>query len=221
MQHMFKLQFLFWTEDIVLLGDLKKAFLQIKLKSEKKNCLFFVKDGERIRCFHYTIIFGFISSPFMLNYILKYIADLYPQDNCNAMIKSTFFVDNLVHTANNVEELLSLYKDCTKRMDDAHFYLRSCNSNNESLRNLMKQDDRIVTHDSMYEKVLGYLYNPLKDSMQLKRVEIDSSASTKRSILSEASKVLDTLSVTIFVTVRCKTLISSSLGEKSTGKSLG
>ena len=69
-------------------------------------------------------------------------------------------------------------------MDDAHFYMRSCNSNNDSLRNLMKQDGRIVTHDSMYEKVLGYLYNPLEDSMQLKRVEIDSSANTKRSIFS-------------------------------------
>ena len=94
MQDMLELQLLFWIEDFVLLGDLKKAFLQIKLKSEKdKNCFcFFVKDGERFKCFRYTtIIFGFISSPFMLNYILKYIADLYPQDKCNAMIKSTFF----------------------------------------------------------------------------------------------------------------------------------
>ena len=220
MQDMLELQLLFWIEDFVLLGDLKKAFLQIKLKSEKdKNCFcFFVKDGEKIRCFRYTtIIFGFISSPFMLNYILKYIADLYPQDKCNAMIKSKFFVDDLVHTANNIDELISLYKDCTKRMDDAHFYMRSCNSNNDSLRNLMKQDGRIVTHDSMYEKVLGYLYNPLEDTMQLKRVEIDSSANTKRSILAEALKVFDPLSVTIPVSVRCKTLISTLWGEKSTG----
>ena len=153
----------------------------------------------------------------MLNYILKYIADLYPQDKCNAMIKSNFFVDDLVHTANNVDEFIYLYRDCTKHMDDAHFYMRSCNSNNDSLRNLMKQDGRIVTHDSMYEKVLGYLYNPLEDSMQLKRVEIDSSANTKRSILAEASNVFDPLSVTIPVSVRCKTLISTLWGEKSTG----
>ena len=68
MQDMLELQLLFRTEDFVLLGDLKKAFLQIKLKSERdKNCFcFFVRDGERIRCFRYTtIIFGFISSPFM------------------------------------------------------------------------------------------------------------------------------------------------------------
>jgi len=86
MQDMLELQLLFRTEAFVLLGDLKKAFLQIKLKSERdKNCFcFFIKDGDRIRCFRYTtIIFGFISSPFMLNYIVKYIADLYPQDHCN------------------------------------------------------------------------------------------------------------------------------------------
>ena len=71
----------------------------------------------------------------MLNYILKYIANLYPQDSCNEMIKSNFFVDDLVHTANDIEDLIYLYKDCKKRMDDAHFYLRSCNSNNSTLRN--------------------------------------------------------------------------------------
>ena len=65
----------------------------------------------------------------------------------------------------------------------------------------MKQDGRIVTHGSMYEKVLGYLYNPLEDSMQLKRLEINGSANTKRSILAEASKIFDPLSVTIPVTV--------------------
>ena len=53
--------------------------------------------------------------------------------------------------------------------------------------------------------------------MQLKRVEIDSSANTKRSILAEASKVFDPLSVTIPVSVKCKTLISTLWGEKSTG----
>jgi len=42
MQDMLELQLLFWTEDFVLLGDLKKAFLQIKLKFEKDKNSFFV-----------------------------------------------------------------------------------------------------------------------------------------------------------------------------------
>ena len=133
------------------------------------------------------------------------------------LFKKLLQVCDLVHTANDIEDLIYLYKDCTKRMDDAHFYLRSCNSNNTTLRNLMTQDGRIVTHGSSYEKVLGYLYNPLEDSMQLKKLEINSDANTKRSILSESAKVFDPLSVTVPVTVRCKTLISSLWAEKSTG----
>merc|ERR1712030_292880 len=108
-------------------------------------------------------------------------------------------------------------RDCTKRMDDAHFYMRSCNSNSTALRDLMKQDGRFVTHDSNYEKVLGYLYCPQEDSMQLKSVDINSNANTKRTILAEASKVFDPLSVTVPVTVRCKTLISALWDEKSSG----
>ena len=53
MQDMLELQMLFRTEDFVLLGDLKKAFLQIKLKSEKDmNCFcFFIRDGGELDVF--------------------------------------------------------------------------------------------------------------------------------------------------------------------------
>ena len=66
-----------------------------------------------------------------------------------------FFVDNLATTSNSLEKLCSLYKTCAERMEKAHFNLRSCNSNNDKLRQLMIKDGSIVSHDSPYEKVLG------------------------------------------------------------------
>ena len=71
------------------------------------------------------------------------------------MIRSKFFVDNLATSSNSVNKLTHLYKTCTECKDKAHFYLRPCNSNSKELQQLMIEDSRFVTHDSLYDKVLG------------------------------------------------------------------
>ena len=99
MQDMAALLMLFRTNKFTLLGDLRKAFLQIKLKlqRDRNRFCFFLQIGTKLKCFRYkTIIFGFCSSPFILNYVLKYIARQGPQDECAELIKTKFFVDNLI-----------------------------------------------------------------------------------------------------------------------------
>ena len=67
----------FRTNDFVLLGDLARAFLKIKLsKTEDMNRFsFVVYYNGKYRYFRYkTIIFGFISSPFILNFIIRHHA---------------------------------------------------------------------------------------------------------------------------------------------------
>ena len=74
MQNMLDLIMLFRTNKYVLLGDLRKAFLQIRLKNlaDKNRFCFFLRDGDKIRCFRYnTLIFGYCSLPFILNYIIN------------------------------------------------------------------------------------------------------------------------------------------------------
>ena len=93
MQDMAALVMLFRTNKYILLGDLKKAFLQIKLKLERdrNRFCFFLRVGNKLKCFRYTtIIFGFCSSPFILNYVLKYIARQGQQDDCAEMIRNNF-----------------------------------------------------------------------------------------------------------------------------------
>ena len=72
----------------------------------------------------------------------------------------------------------------------------------------MIKDGRIVSHDSPYEKVLGYKYSPSKDTMHLSAVEVDEKANSKRKILAESSKIFDPLSFFSPVTIRCKTFVS-------------
>ena len=212
MQDMAALIMLFRTYKFALLGDLRKAFLMIKLKltRDRNRFCFFLKVGDQLKCFRYkTIIFGFCSSPFILNYVLKYVAKIGPQDECADMIRNKFFVDNLATTSNDIDKLTKLYKDCSERMDNSNFSLRSCNTNDKALRELMKVDGRFVTHNSEYDKVLGYKYSPYKDIMKLAKIDVDINANSHRLILSETAKVFDVLSFTLPVTVRSKTLLSS------------
>ena len=211
MQNMLRLIMLFRTNKYVLLGDLRQAFLQIHLKllSDKNKFCFFLKVGNRLRCFRYnTLLFGYCCSPFILNHVIKHIAKMHPDDECSRMIASNFFVDNLVKTGNSVEELTQLYRECASRLDAVNFDLRSCNSNSSELVNLMKSDSRYIKHGQLLDKVLGYLYSPETDTMQLHPVNLDSSANSKRKILSESSKPYDPLSFCSPVTIRSKQLLS-------------
>ena len=77
MADMCELLLKFRSNKHVLLGDLKHAFLQIKLKllSDRNRFCFFVKFGDKLVCYRYTtIIFGFNASPFILNYVVKFLA---------------------------------------------------------------------------------------------------------------------------------------------------
>ena len=218
MQDMASLIMLFRTNKFSLLGDLKKAFLQIKLKllKDKNRFCFFLKVGNNLRCFRYkTIIFGYCTSPFILNYVLKYLDKLSPQDECTKMIREKFFVDNLATTHNNLSVLTNLYKSCVARMDEFHFNLRSCNSNSKSLRELMKQDGKYITHGCEYDKVLGYRYSATGDKMKLATVKIDDKANTQRKLLSESPKIFDPLGFVNPVTVRSKNLLSSQWSQRT------
>lgn len=217
-QDMAALIMLFRTNKFSLLGDLKKAFLQIGLKllKDRNRFCFFLRVGNKLRCFRYkTLIFGYCASPFILNYVLRHLANLSPQDECTEIIRNKFFVDNLATTHNDLDFLTTMYKTCVDRMDKFHFNLRSCNSNSESLRDLMKQDGKFISHGLEWDKVLGYRYNATGDKMQLANVKIDSKANTPRKLLSQAPKVFDPLGLASPVTVRSKSLLSSQWAKRS------
>ena len=211
MADMLELLMLFRTNKYTLLGDLRKAFLMIKLKSlrDKNRFCFFIKEGNKLVCYRYTtIIFGFNASPFILNYVLKHFASSFPDDECTKMLNSCFFVDNLVKTSNSIEHLTDLYKTSVCRLAKGNFDLRSCNSNNDDLKSLMKADGRLIEHGCEWDKVLGYLYSSSRDVMKLANFKLSETADTKRSLLSSISKVFDPYGIFAPMIVTGKILFS-------------
>ena len=110
--------------------------------------------------------------------------------------------------SNSAKELTWLYKECSRCMDEAHFELCSCNTNNEELREEMIWDGRFVTHGCDLHKILGYKYSPDSDTMKISEVKIDQNVNTKRLILAESSKLFDPLSFSAPILIRSKILIS-------------
>ena len=205
-----QLSLYFRTNDIIMIGDIKQAFLQIRLaKTEDKNRFcFFVKEGEHLIAYRYkTLIFGFNASPFILNYVIRHHAGTYRDDEISQILRSNFYVDNLLFTHNTKEVLLKVYQECLSRMKQGGFYLRSWNSNSRELQSIMKKDGNLATHENEYEKVLGYKYILDKDVLQISQCNLDPTVNTKRGILSQVSKVFDPLGLILPVTIKGKLIV--------------
>ena len=210
MGSIFKLLFYFRTNRLVMLSDIKQAFLMIKLKNEfdKRRFCFFWKRGNKLVAYRYkTIVFGYTSSPFILHFVMQHHAESLPDDKCKEILSNNFYVDNLLITGNNLMEMKTLYNQAFERMNEGGFKLRSWSSNSIELRDQMKADGRLVEHQSAEEKVLGYKYNVNKDTLSLNPVTLNFEADTKRKILSQTSSVFDPLNLTLPVMVRGRILM--------------
>ena len=89
MGDMLELLLKFRSNKHVLLADIRKAFLMIKLGSmeDRNRFCIFMKEGEELVCYRYkTIIFGYNASPFILNFIIKHHANQFPEDKCTDML---------------------------------------------------------------------------------------------------------------------------------------
>ena len=189
-----KLSLYFRSNDTVWISDIKQALLQIMLTREDKSRFCFFKKGDKLVAYRYrTIIFGFNASPFILNYVIKHHDSQLFDDGFSKILKTNFYVDNLIVTGNSSEFLKNVYSECLDRMKQGGFCLRSWNSNNQELETIMRKDDSFAFHGNNYEKGLGLKYFMESDSVQLSDSTLDPSTNTKRSILSQISKVFDPL----------------------------
>ena len=194
-----------------VLADIRQAFLQIKLSEESDRNIFSIlwKKGEDLIAYRYqTIVFGFISSPFILHFVIKNHLSKFPMDECTKVLLSNLYVDNLFFTGNSELKLEDLYKLSYERMLGGGFELRSWASNNAYLNECFSLDNRGVSHNSGFEKMLGYLFSTRCDKIKLADFSIEISACpTKRFILSQISKIYDPLGLYFPVTVRGKVLM--------------
>ena len=197
----------------LVMADVRQAFLMIKLsKSEDRNrfsILWADRDGKLVAYRYTALVLGFVSSPFILNHVIKYHIANYPNDECSQILKSNLYVDNLFFTGDNAQHLSALYKECYQRMLEGGFQLKNWASNCGPLTLLFQEDETAVTHSCVNEKVLGYRYFPSSDELALADFDNPGNCATltKRTVLGCVSKVFDSLGFCLPVTVLGKIFI--------------
>ena len=199
----------FRTNFFVLLADIAKAFLQIRLTLEEdKNrfCFFRKVNGKFVPYRYRTIIFGFVSSPFVLNYIIQYHLAAHSSNNVASLIKEKYYVDNLIFSSNE-ESMLSTYVESIRNlMLEGGLPLREWVSNYPSCLDSLPVEEK---SSSELVKVLGYNYDVDWDALQLKQRSLNKEAATKRQIASTLGSVFDPIGVFNPILMQSKLFIRS------------
>ena len=126
------------------------------------------------------------------------------------MIKNNFYIDNLIVSYDDNCKLMYIDKMAVTRLREEIFSLRSCNSNSKELKALMEKDNSLIQHNSKFERVLGYNYDPNKDLLSITTSSINKGAKIKRSILAQSAKIFDPFTLYAPITVKLKLILRSS-----------
>ena len=142
MNNLLSLLLYFRTNEFVILADIMKAFLQIRLSEEEDRnrfCFFRKINGKYVPYRYNTIIFGFVSSPFILNYIVQFHLLANSHLEVASIIKNKFYVDNLIYTSNKFRELPQKVKEINEIMLSGGLPLREWTCNYMTVLSSLKE----------------------------------------------------------------------------------
>ena len=136
---------------ICLIGDTEKAFLNIGITEDDRNCLCFLwisdikADKPQVQVYHYnTVVFGVNLSPFLLNAVLRHHVELFKaidQEFVSKLIES-FYVDDLVTGCDTTKEAFCLYEKARDRLKEASFSLKKWKSNDATLMEKINKEEK-------------------------------------------------------------------------------
>ncbi len=158
----------FRSNRVALVGDIEKAFLNIEVHPEDRDCLRFLwvddihKTDPQIVVYKFTrVVFGVNSSPFLLNAVLRHHIEKYSESDPEFVVRMTegFFVDDLVTGCSSTEEAFDLYEKAKSRMLEGGFKLRKWKTNDRKLAEKIAENENeknvgeeLLSEESTYAK---------------------------------------------------------------------
>lgn len=145
-------------------SDIEKAFLMIQIRKDHRNFLRFFwpsvpgeLNTDLIQYRFRVVLFGSISSPFLLAIVLNKVIEEDVKDRIiQNILKEGIYVDNLNTALDSVDTLKKLYKTCREVFMGRHFNFRQWSTNNNELNEMAKKDG--VYDDRDVIPVLGKLW---------------------------------------------------------------
>jgi hypothetical protein len=187
----------FRIHDVVLTGDIQKAFLQIEVDEADRDFLRFLwynPDGELVVYRFARVPFGLTSSSFLLNATLRY----HMQKKCMegghsdllTLLSKSHYVDDWILGAKSPEHVLLIKDWLTEFLGTVGMKLHKFNSNAE----VVKQS--IDSECSRIDKVLGVPWDTTSDQIFVnieKALNGRSEVVTKKELYSAPPSVFDPL----------------------------
>lgn len=180
-------------------ADIEKAFLRIIIAAEDRDVLRFFwpedpsdPNSKLIQYRWKSVLFGSISSPFILASVLKrLITDKSANQYTRDALLNGIYVDNLFHSDDSEENLAKFFDDAREVLTKGNFNLREWGSNSTLVRNKAEASGVLLKEKNV--GALGLWWSQLEDKFQFKKNFTWNQKHTKRSVLSFINAVFDPL----------------------------
>ncbi|XP_018378048.1 PREDICTED: uncharacterized protein LOC108770819 [Trachymyrmex cornetzi] len=185
-------------------GDVTKMYRQILVdESQRRLQRILWRDSKtrEVQIFELaTVTYGTASASFLAIRSLQEIARL-EQDNAPvgaSRILSDFYVDDLLTSADSIEELIKIHNQVNLILGKADFVLRNWASNEQAVLDgisAMATDFILNISENTSLRTLGQQWNSQDDMLQFDITVPKQSKITKRSILSTIAHIFDPLGI--------------------------
>lgn len=211
----------FRQHQYVLTGDVEKMYRQVLVDSEDAKMQNIVWRSSREQPIsHYrlkTLTYGTAPASFLSTRCLKELAKLNREQYGAAAtaIENDVYVDDLMTGADSKQELVELQISISKILQSAKFNMRKWSSNDEEIRQQICDKDDTTSSLTIAEhpeatKLLGLEWSPKTDKFYFSTNFESRATHTKRTMLSESSKIFDPLGWLAPTIVRVKMLFQST-----------
>lgn len=220
--HIFKILLGFRKEDIAIIADIEKAFLQVGVKPEDSDMLRFIwRHEDTISIYKFLRLpFGLRCSPFILAATIKTYVDQanIPQE-VKDKILSSFYVDDLTTSFETEEAALQFIRKIREILNEIGMPLRKFNSNNINVCKTLEQLDG--EEKNKEEKVLGMTWKTDSDTISINSTRIlqhlDEDC-TKTDVLSIMARLFDPLHMLAPFVFLAKEILREACESKLTWK---
>lgn len=199
-------------------ADLEKMFRQIWLNEEDQDLQRIMwRDNQTDRLREYklaTVTYGTKAAPFLAMMTLKRLAQderpNYQDSSAPSVLEESFYMDDLIHGSHSLEAAKQLQNEMINLLKSGGFNLRKWKSNAPELLEDVHTDQKpqdFGFKQAESTKALGLGWNPEQDQFVFQsQISSSSSKITKRSLLSDISKIFDPLGWLSPLTIKLKIL---------------
>lgn len=201
---------------IVFAADIAKMYRQVMVRSQDRKFQRFIfreSKGKAILEYeHNMVTFGVTAATYLavksLQHLAKQEIENYPE--ASEIAVRDFYMDDGMSGADTVQKTIKICKDLKELLGKAKFPLRKFISNSAEVLESLPECDRelklpLEINIDNNIKTLGIRYDPATDSFRFKvNLKESTDPPTKRSLLSETSKLFDPLGWLAPVIIRAK-----------------